>query len=70
MSYKYQFTLGIGFPGAKHQEILDVCKDLGEDRNEWDRLSESEKNEKLEQHWQTWMVNYLDGGFWPVDSEK
>lgn len=56
---KFSFTLSIGYHGAKHEDIMDYP--------ECDDMSEEEREEFLNQEWQEWSNDYIDGGWWPVE---
>ena len=57
MNKKVTFTLSIGFAGAEHKETLTL-KELGVEALENDALEKA-----LNEAWQTWMWNHIDGGF-------
>lgn len=46
---KVKFTLSIGFPGAKHEEIVE--------------MEEYCTDEDIEECYQEWCNQYLDGGW-------
>lgn len=46
---KIKMTLGIGYPNANQEEIIEVADDASE--------------EEIEEIWQEWSNNYIDGGF-------
>jgi hypothetical protein len=50
---KVIFTLSIGFSGAKRQEEFEVEDDITDDQ--------------LDQDWQDWSANYIDGGWRKVE---
>ena len=54
MILKVKFTLSIGFPTAVRKEILKI--EVG------DNATEDEIEEQLNNEWQLWITNYLDGG--------
>lgn len=54
---KFKFTLGIGFAGARHEEVYEI------DDEDIADMSEAEKEKLLEEHWQEWAHNYIDGGW-------
>ena len=59
---RMKVTLGIGFPGANHEEILDV------DETEWEECeSEKDREELMETYWQEWVSSYMDGGYELID---
>lgn len=51
---KVQFTLSIGYPGADHEEVVD-CDDEATDT-------------ELQEAWQEWTYNYIDGGYERMES--
>jgi len=58
----YKFTLGIGYPGAEHEEIITV-EEMGYTDGEWNALTENEREEDLLENWKDWSNNYIDGGW-------
>lgn len=48
---KVQFTLSIGFVGARHKEVVELDDDMTED--------------ELDAAWTEWSQFYIDGG-WEV----
>lgn len=50
---KYKYYLGIGFPGAEHEEIVGFPDDVTE--------------ADVEEDFQDWMNGYLDAGFYEVE---
>lgn len=49
---KVTFTLGIGFVGARHEEVIEFDDDT--------------TDEELDEFWTDWSHNYIDGG-WSKD---
>ena len=52
---KFRFSLSIGIAGAIQEEIVDIPDDWAE--------------EDIEEEYQLWSINYLDGG-WKEMEEK
>ena len=50
---KIKFYLGIGFPGAEHEEIFEY------DDNATDK--------EIEEDFKDWQSNYLDAAWWEVE---
>ena len=59
---KYLFTLSIGFVGAEHEEEFDYP--------EVDDMEPKERDKYLEQDWQDWANNYIDGGWHKIDESQ
>jgi len=51
-----RLTLGIGFSGANHEDIIEIPDE------ELEGLNEGETNEVLDDYWKDWSGNYIDGG--------
>lgn len=50
-------TLSIGYPTAKHEDVIEV------DDDELNECETEEDREKLiDQYWQEWAWNYIEGG--------
>lgn len=45
---KAKFTLSIGYPTARHEEVVEIDDDT--------------TDEQLQKDWEQWMWNYIDGG--------
>ena len=59
---KIKVTLSIGYPTAKHEDILDI------DDTEWSECeTEEERDDLLNEYWQDWSNNYIDGGWERLD---
>ena len=52
---KVKFTLGIGFAGATHEEKIEFEFE--------DAANQDEIEKELEEAWQDWAWNYIDGGW-------
>lgn len=52
---RVEFTLSIGYPGAKQVDIFNLP--------ECDEMEEKEREIYLEQYWQEWAWEYIDGGW-------
>ena len=57
---KIKVTLGIGFAGAEHVDVIDV-NDV--EYNECE--TEEQRHDLLCDYWNDWSGNYIDGG-WEV----
>lgn len=53
----FKFTLGIGFAGAQHEDECEIDDDELED------LSESQREDLIQEYWQDWANNHIDGGW-------
>ena len=53
---KLRVSLGIGYPGAKHVDEIEI------DDDEWDELTEEEREEFIDQLAVDWAWNYIDIG--------
>jgi hypothetical protein len=62
---KYRVSLSIGFVGAKHEDIIDVDDD---ELAACD--TDNARDDLLEQYWQDWANNYIDGGIWPDGGDE
>jgi hypothetical protein len=51
-------TLSIGFPTAKHEDVLDV-----DDQDYADCETDRQREDLLQEYWQEWANNYIDGGY-------
>lgn len=65
MSYIYTLKISIGYPGADHEDEIDVREDFSEE--EWDSMSMPEKESYLEQCWEVWCSNFIDGGWFETN---
>ena len=53
---KMRVTLSIGFPTAKHEDVIDI------DEHEWlDCECEESRDQLMQCYWQDWANNYIDG---------
>ena len=57
----YKFTLSIGYPSARVEEIFDLP--------EVDDMEQDEREKYLSQVWDDWSCNYVDGGWKVLDKE-
>lgn len=62
---KYRVTLSIGFVGAVHEDVLDV-----DDEELASCETDEQRDDLLNEYWQDWANNYIDGGIWPVDGDE
>lgn len=53
---KILVTLSIGLANAKQQDVLEIPDE------EVEGLSEEERQKVIDEHWQAWAWNYIDGG--------
>jgi len=54
---KLKVTLGIGYPTATHEDIIEI------DDTEWAECETDEEREDLiNSYWTDWSNNYIDGG--------
>lgn len=55
---KIRVTLGIGYPTARHEDELEI------DETEWEKCeTEEQRNDLMNEYWQDWANNYIDGGY-------
>ena len=52
---RIKLYLSIGFVGDEHVEYIDI------DDEEWNALTEKEKDIRLNDEWENWSGNYIDG---------
>lgn len=53
---KYNVSLSIGFVGAVHEDVLDI-----DDEELANCKTEDERDDLLQECWQEWANNYIDG---------
>jgi hypothetical protein len=58
----YKFTLGIGYARAEHEEEMTI-DDMGYTDEEWNNLTEDQREDELLENWKDWSNNYIDGGW-------
>ena len=59
---KIRVTLGIGFAGANHEDVLEI------DDTEWAECETvMQKEELADEYWQQWANDYIDGGWQLVE---
>ena len=63
---KYKMILGIGYVGAVHEDYI-TSKQLGFTDEEWELLTEEEKEKELDSCLNEWIWNYIDTGISEVD---
>lgn len=63
---KYKLWLSIGYAGAKNTDVVSV-EDLGFSQDEWDKLTQSEKDKELRSYHDGWVGNFLDSGWELID---
>jgi len=59
---EYALTLSIGYPGARHEEVVDI-----DDEELAECVNDNEREEYLNQIWTDWAWGFIDGGINPVD---
>lgn len=60
---KIRVTLGIGYPGAQHEDVVEI------DNDDWDDCETQEEKDSLaDEYWQEWADNYIDGG-WELEEQ-
>jgi hypothetical protein len=59
---KYKISFSIGFVGADREEEIDL-DDLGYSESEWNKLSNSEKEEALHSYIDEWSINFIERSF-------
>ena len=64
---KFKFTLSIGIVGARQEEELGLC-DIGYIEEEWFAMTGDAKKKALEEAWQDWSNNYIDGGWTEIEA--
>lgn len=58
----YDFTLNIGYSQAQQQDVVTV-KEMGYTDEEWRKLTPDKKEKVLNETWQDWANNFIDGGW-------
>ncbi len=58
----YKFTLSIGYPSANREDEMTV-EQIGYDEQEWADLSKEDKDSELQEAWNDWSTNYIEGGW-------
>ena len=54
---KANVTLSIGYPGANRADVIDI------DDEDWNAcLNDDQREELLNELWNEWAWNYIDGG--------
>ena len=56
---RVKFTLSIGFIGADQEKVVDLP--------ELDEMDNDDKEAYLEEYWEDWAWEHIDGGFEVVD---
>ena len=59
----YTFTLNIGFSNASQKDIFEIPAECGYALDEWEAMSEEDRENALRKVWVDWSGNYIDGGF-------
>ena len=60
---KIQLYVGTGFANCHHKDVVEVP------REEWDSLSEEQRNEMLDEMAVEFRNNYIDCSAWVIDEE-
>jgi hypothetical protein len=58
---KFRFTVSTGGVGCAEEEILTL-DDIGLNESEWSAMTEDEQMQYLDQEWQYWSEERIDGG--------
>jgi len=58
---KFNVSLSIGFVGAKHTDVLEI------DDENFEGMDEDQRATFLDECWQEWANNYIDGGIWEAE---
>jgi hypothetical protein len=59
--YKIKVSLHIGLKNARRDEELDLCAESGKTEAELDALSDEELQKVINETWEDWAWNYIDG---------
>jgi hypothetical protein len=62
---KISMYCSIGYANASRSKTVAISEIFEEE--EWDELSESDREETIEQYFQDWQSNFLDAGWDVVD---
>lgn len=54
---KFKFSVSTGYVGSRREDIVEI------DDTDLEGLSKEERAKVIEEHWQEWAWNYLDGGW-------
>lgn len=54
---KYKLTLGIGYHGATHEDVIEISDDEFTGCE-----TEQDRQEVLNSYWMDWSGNFIDGG--------
>ena len=58
----YEYTLNIGYASARSATV-DVPGVFGMSIEQWNDLNDEEKVNTIQAHWESWVTNYIEGGF-------
>ena len=59
---KYKLTLFIGIHNACQEDYITI-EEMGFTEQEWNALTDENKNEILQENWNDWSNNFIDGGW-------
>lgn len=65
--YRYNFHVSTGYVGSNKEETIDLVDDWNEDESELDIMDEHQLEKHVEQLYNVWLWNNIDGGFWRID---
>lgn len=60
--YTFKFNLSIGFAVASHEAIMTV-EGMGWEPEEWDAMSEEQRNFQLEENLKEWASSYVEASW-------
>jgi hypothetical protein len=58
----FKVTLGIGFANARHEDVIEIPQE------ELDGKTEEERGKLMDEWWQDWANDYIDGGISAVET--
>lgn len=62
---KFRVTLSIGYSNASREEVIEI------DDGELEACTTEQEREKLmNEHWQDWANNFIDGSIEPMEGEE
>lgn len=60
---EYVFNLSIGYSNAQQAETVTIPAHCGFDDQEWLAMSDPDRQDAMDEAWEEWTSNYIDGGF-------
>jgi len=60
--YTFKFNLSIGLAVASHEAIITV-EEMGWESEEWDAMSEEQREAQLEENLKEWASNYVEASW-------